>query len=398
MNTEDLYQPIGHYSILLKKYFEGTLSMSERRELARWLWEDRRNRLLFMQIKCSFSLKSYYEIHRKIDPEKEYELLSKRCPELREKKIRPGKMWYWAAAVAVLVVGTSLWFKYGRIREIPELESRTEEKVFAVLKTSSGKIFHLSGQPAGMDRELSTGLHLGDSIKELICEDLPARDSNAVHELVIPRGGEYKLILSDGTKVWLNSESMIRFPAVFKEHEREIDLWGEAYLEVSPDAARPFRIKADKGRVEVLGTSFGLTVYPAAQEWSVVLAEGSVKATYGQQSLLLKPGKKASLQGHTLKEQTCDTEKELAWVNGLFVFRHDRLEEVVQKLSRWYDVVFTFEHEAIRDYVFTGQVSRDLGIDQILGLIERINVVKFEKREGYILIKEKSRQTNCGNS
>lgn len=391
MSTEDLYKRIGYYSTLLEKYFEGALSASERRELARWLWEDRRNRLLFKQIKSPFSLKSYYDIHRKIDPGKEYELLSKRCPELREKRIRAGKAWYWAAAAVVLVLGTGLWFKYGSIRGISEAESQVEGKVFAVLKTSSGKVFHLSGHTVGEDRELSTGLHLRDSVKELICEDLPARDSGAVHELMIPRGGEYKLILSDGTKVWLNSESVIRFPAVFPEHEREITLLGEAYLEVSPDTGRPFCIKADKGRVEVLGTSFGMTVYPAAQEWSVVLARGSVKAIYGQQSLLLKPGKKASLQGHQLKEQTCDTEKELAWVDGLFVFRHDRLEDVVQKLSRWYDIDFAFEQEALKDYVFTGQVSRDLGIDQILGLIERMNVIKFEKKDGYVSIKEKSR-------
>lgn len=391
MTTEDLYKQIGYYSTLLEKYFEGTLSASERRELARWLWEDRRNRLLFQQIKYPFSLKSYDDIHRKIDPEKEYELLSERCPELREKRIRPGKAWYWAAAAVVLVLGAGLWFKYGSARGISEVEGQVEGKVFAVLKTSSGKVFHLSGHAAGEDRELSTGLHLRDSMKELICEDVLCRDSVAVHELIIPRGGEYKLILSDGTKVWLNSESVIRFPAVFPEHEREITLLGEAYLEVSPDTGRPFRIKADKGRVEVLGTSFGMTVYPAAQEWSVVLVGGSVKAIYEQQSLLLKPGMKASLVEHRLLERACDTEKELAWVDGLFVFRHDRLEDVVQKLSRWYDIDFAFEQEALKDYVFTGQVSRDLGIDQILGLIERMNVIKFEKKDGYVSIKEKSR-------
>lgn len=393
MHTENLNHQIEYYSSLLRKYFDGSLSGAERSELAQWLRKDRRNRLLYRRIKSAHSLKAYYDIRNSIDPEKEYKLLVERYPEIREKRLMFSGYLRWVAALLLLALGTTTWYKYGNIRQVSEVKTMVqEEKVIAVLKTSDGEIVRLHGNNALAGQEPIAGMQIRDSLKELICEQIPLTDSFAMHTLVIPRGGEYKLILADGTKVWLNSESEIRFPGVFKENKREITLIGEAYLEVTHDAKRPFRVKAGGGIIEVLGTSFGISIYPEEQKWTTVLVNGSVKVKYGQNSLLLKPGREAFLKNGTLFEQQCDTDKELAWVNGLFIFEHDRLEEVVKKLSRWYNIEFRFDNERLRDYVFTGQVSRDKGIDRILDLIGRMNVVTFEKKGNYILIKEKARE------
>lgn len=393
MHTENLNHQIEYYSSLLRKYFDGSLSGAERSELAQWLRKDRRNRLLYRRIKSAHSLKAYYDIRNSIDPEKEYKLLVERYPEIREKRLMFSGYLRWVAALLLLALGTTTWYKYGNIRQVSEVKTMVqEEKVIAVLKTSDGEIVRLHGNNALAGQEPIAGMQIRDSLKELICEQIPLTDSFAMHTLVIPRGGEYKLILADGTKVWLNSESEIRFPGVFKENKREITLIGEAYLEVTHDAKRPFRVKAGGGLIEVLGTSFGISIYPEEQKWTTVLVNGSVKVKYGQNSLLLKPGREAFLKNGTLFEQQCDTDKELAWVNGLFIFEHDRLEEVVKKLSRWYNIEFRFDNERLRDYVFTGQVSRDKGIDRILDLIGRMNVVTFEKKGNYILIKEKARE------
>lgn len=393
MHTENLNHQIEYYSSLLRKYFDGSLSGAERSELAQWLRKDRRNRLLYRRIKSAHSLKAYYDIRNSIDPEKEYKLLVERYPEIREKRLMFSGYLRWVAALLLLALGTTTWYKYGNIRQVSEVKTMVqEEKVIAVLKTSDGEIVRLHGNNALAGQEPIAGMQIRDSLKELICEQIPLTDSFAMHTLVIPRGGEYKLILADGTKVWLNSESEIRFPGVFKENKREITLIGEAYLEVTHDAKRPFRVKAGGGIIEVLGTSFGISIYPEEQKWTTVLVNGSVKVKYGQNSLLLKPGREAFLKNGTLFEQQCDTDKELAWVNGLFIFEHDRLEEVVKKLSRWYNIEFRFDNERLRDYVFTGQVSRDKGIGRILDLIGRMNVVTFEKKGNYILIKEKARE------
>lgn len=391
MHMDDSNQQIRHYSLLLKKRFDGTLTSDERRELACWLWEERHNRELYRHMKSAYSLKSYYEAWEKIDPAKEYKLLTARRPELRERRWRLAGTLRWAAAVLVLLLGGTLWFHNGNIGKNSDVTVLPQDdKVIAVLKTSEGTVFRLKGDNTAVGAEQVAGLQIRDSLKELICEQIPVTDSLAMHELAIPRGGEYKLILSDGTKVWLNSESAIRFPAVFAGNHREITLYGEAYLEVSHDAARPFRVKAGEGMIEVLGTSFGMYVYPEEHRWSTMLVNGSVKVRYGQNSLLLEPGKEAVVQDGKLIKQVCDTDKELAWVKGLFIFEHDRLEEVVKKLSRWYDVEFGFEDKKLKDYVFTGRVSRDLGVDNILDMMERMNVVSFEKTNGYVLIKEKA--------
>lgn len=393
MHTENLNHQIEYYSSLLRKYFDGSLSGAERSELAQWLRKDRRNRLLYRRIKSAHSLKAYYDIRNSIDPEKEYKLLVERYPEIREKRLMFSGYLRWVAALLLLALGTTTWYKYGNIRQVSEVKTMVqEEKVIAVLKTSDGEIVRLHGNNALAGQEPIAGMQIRDSLKELICEQIPLTDSFAMHTLVIPRGGEYKLILADGTKVWLNSESEIRFPGVFKENKREITLIGEAYLEVTHDAKRPFRVEAGGGIIEVLGTSFGISIYPEEQKWTTVLVNGSVKVKYGQNSLLLKPGREAFLKNGKLFEQQCDTDKELAWVNGLFIFEHDRLEEVVKKLSRWYNIEFRFDNERLRDYVFTGQVSRDKGIGRILDLIGRMNVVTFEKKGNYILIKEKARE------
>lgn len=393
MHTENLNHQIEYYSSLLRKYFDESLSGAERSELAQWLRKDRRNRLLYRRIKSAHSLKAYYDLRNSIDPEKEYKLLVERYPEIREKRLMFSGHLRWVAALLLLALGTATWYKYGNIRQVSEVKTLAQdEKVIAVLKTSDGEIVRLHGNNALAGQEPIAGMQIRDSLKELICEQIPLTDSFAMHTLVIPRGGEYKLILADGTKVWLNSESEIRFPGVFKENKREITLIGEAYLEVTHDAKRPFRVKAGGGIIEVLGTSFGISIYPEEQKWTTVLVNGSVKVKYGQNSLLLKPGREAFLKNGTLFEQQCDTDKELAWVNGLFIFEHDRLEEVVKKLSRWYNIEFRFDNERLRDYVFTGQVSRDKGIDRILDLIGRMNVVTFEKKGNYILIKEKARE------
>lgn len=393
MHTGNLNHQIEYYSSLLRKYFDGSLSGAERSELAQWLRKDRRNRLLYRRIKSAHSLKAYYDIRNSIDPEKEYKLLVERYPEIREKRLMFSGYLRWVAALLLLALGTTTWYKYGNIPQVSEVKTLAqEEKVIAVLKTSDGEIVRLHGNNALAGQEPIAGMQIRDSLKELICEQIPLTDSFAMHTLVIPRGGEYKLILADGTKVWLNSESEIRFPGVFKENKREITLIGEAYLEVTHDAKRPFRVKAGGGVIEVLGTCFGISIYPEEQKWTTVLVNGSVKVKYGQNSLLLKPGREAFLKNGKLFEQQCDTDKELAWVNGLFVFEHDRLEEVVKKLSRWYNIEFRFDNERLRNYIFTGQVSRDRGIDRILDLIGRMNVVTFEKKGNYILIKEKARE------
>ena len=390
MDKEDLYDSIGEYSALLKKYFDGRLSAEERRRLARWLWSDRKNRFLLDRLRSASRLKSYYHTFQSIDPEEEYKQLTARCSGTQGRGTHFILYRRWVAAVVLVVVGTATWFLLRTTDTKGFQQSLTDGKYMAVLKTSDGGVFRL-GELNGQQPDLQQkGLQLRDSMKELICAATAKSDSLIYHRLEIPPGGEYKLILADGTKVWLNSQSMIRFPLSFGKQCREIEISGEVYLEVHKESNRPFRIKAGAGKVEVLGTSFGMNVYPDEQTWTTTLVEGSIRVDIGNQDLILKPGEMAYVEDGRLNQKEVDTDKELAWTRGEFVFEHDALEDVVKKLSRWYAVEFRFAQEELKQYVFTGQVSRDMGVDQILDLIERMNVVSFEKKGNYFFIKEKA--------
>jgi len=390
MDNDDLYQDIEEYSDLLRKYLEGRLSETERHRFAEWMWQNRKNRELVQHIKSGHTLRKIYVQREQIDPEKEYRLLVTRYPQLGKQTRRSLPVWRWSAAVILLLFGVATWYWQGDQNTPAGEVISSPEKIIAVLRTSYGEEFHLDGRGTEIASVQSEGLQVRDSLKELVCQQLLSSDSTAIHELEIPRGGEYKLVLCDGTKVWLNSESAIRFPGQFAKTSREIELRGEAYLEVARDEHRPFRIKAGKGMVEVLGTTFVMNIYPQNQQWSTTLVSGRVRVSFGEQNLTLSPGQQALIKDGELTQQKVDPEKELAWVSGYFMFQHDSLEEVVMRLSRWYNVEFKYEHEELKKGVFTGKVSRDRGIDHILSLMERMNVVQFEKKENYILIKEKA--------
>lgn len=391
MKNDDICQDIEIYSVLIQKRLEGTLSELERCQLAEWLWRDRKNRSYFKRLLTERNLKSYYLQRRQIDPIEEYKLLTVRCPEIGYRRLQRQMAWRCCAAIALLLLCVGTWQMYAPRKGTEVERIPGGDKTMAVLTTSQGKVFCLDGQGVRDSLICCGGVQFDNRSKELVCRQSDVIDPSAVHELDIPRGGEYKLVLPDGTKVWLNSESSIRFPGNFAAESREISLTGEVYLEVAREENRPFRIKAGGGTVEVLGTSFAMNVYPDDDQWSTTLIRGSIKASWGQQDLLLQPGRQAFLKAGKLEEQEVDCDRELAWLRGLFVFRHDRLEEVIRRISRWYDVDFIFEDVKLKDYVFTGQVSRDIGIENILDLMERMNVVSFEKKEDYILVKEKAR-------
>lgn len=385
MNCKDVHDEIDRYGALLRKYLDGELTGDERRQLGEWLWADRSNRELLKRLRSVDSLRERHEMRQQVDAGHEFRLLSRRYPRLKRRKI--SRLWRYAVAVSVLlaVAGGNVWLNKMRVPGKEIMVPVAPGKAHALLTTADGKVM-----PIGLDEGVKgvSGFRVQDSVKRLICEKSDTRHATIrYHRLDVPRGGEFNVLLADGTRVRLNSESYIRFPESFGDSVRSVEVGGEVYLEVARDAARPFIVDAGKMKTRVLGTRFGVRVYPGEDEWTTTLAEGSVRVDLERCSLILKPGQQARARGGQLEKLEVDVDKELAWVRGLFVFEHDRLIRVTERLSRWYDVVFRFDDASLKSYQFTGTVSRDMGIDKILDLIERMNVVKFEKKDSYIVIK-----------
>ena len=198
--------------------------------------------------------------------------------------------------------------------------------------------------------------------------------------LTTPRGGQYQLILPDGSKVWLNAASSLKYPATFTGKERTVELKGEAYFEVAKNADMPFRVSVDNGKgegpmqVEVLGTQFNVKAYADEPAINTTLLDGAVRVHRNGQAAMIRPGEQAKLNGAgMLKVETADTEEAVAWKNGLFRFDEATIEDVMRQLSRWYDVEVVYVNEAPKD-LFRGEIYRNVNVSKVLKVLEASGV------------------------
>lgn len=189
------------------------------------------------------------------------------------------------------------------------------------------------------------------------------------------KGNEYQLILSDGSKVWLNAASSIHFPAYFSGNERKVAITGEAYFEVVHDRSRPFKVEfsnatGEKGQVEVLGTHFDINAYPDEKDIKTTLLEGSVKISKSNKIQMLSPGEQAIIRSDeiTLKKDV-DVAQITAWKDGYFLFNNTDIQTIMRQVARWYDVDVNFEGKIPSDG-FTGKISRNVPLSKILKVLE----------------------------
>lgn len=197
--------------------------------------------------------------------------------------------------------------------------------------------------------------------------------------VIVPRGGEYNLVLSDGTRVRLNADSELRFPSPFTGDERKVYLKGEGYFEVQRDTVAPFRVVANDAIVEVLGTKFNISAYPESDKSFTTLVSGSVKvgACLGDKSVILKPDEQAILSHGEVLVKKVNAVDYVSWINGRFYFENMSLEEILVQLERWYDLQVFWTSEELKSYEFTGAVWRDNTIRQTLDMIEKTTDVRF---------------------
>ncbi len=213
---------------------------------------------------------------------------------------------------------------------------------------------------------------------------LPAADEKIFYNTIsTPRGGEYQITLSDGTKVWLNAASSIRFPTVFRGADRRVQITGEVYFEVAHNNAQPFKVSAAKSVIEVLGTHFNVNAYDDEVQVRASLLEGSVKVFAAddadqQQMKILKPGQQASMtkSGRIQVVKDMDTEEVMAWKNGLFVFKSTDLRSIMRQVARWYDVDIQYKGNV--GMQFTGQITRNNNVSKVLEMLELTEEVKFK--------------------
>ena len=214
-------------------------------------------------------------------------------------------------------------------------------------------------------------------------------EAGTYNTISTPNGGTYQVILPDGTKVWLNAASTLRFPTSFVSlKERKIELSGEAYFEVIKDAKHPFRVLTAKQEVQVLGTHFNISSYVDEPTVKTTLFEGSVKVNNlqktGAANVILKPGQQSIISEGEIRIAKADMDEVLAWKNGVFVFNDEPLESIMKKVSRWYDV--DVEYQGVdKNKLFGGSVSRFDNVSKVLRQLELTGGVHFKVEEGRII-------------
>jgi transmembrane sensor len=208
----------------------------------------------------------------------------------------------------------------------------------------------------------------------------------AMNTLIVPKGGQYEVVLPDGTRVWMNAASSLVFPVQFTGNKRTVTLKGEAYFEVAKNAKMPFTVQLDQMQVEVLGTHFNIMAYADEPAVRTTLLEGSVKLSAGGRQQLLKPGQEGvmnSTRGFIIKK--ANVEQAMAWKNGQFIFDNEDMGTISRRLSRWYDVSFT-DLRKDQTLTYTGAVSKYKYVSEVLKMLELTGTIHYKIADGQVTV------------
>lgn len=243
----------------------------------------------------------------------------------------------------------------------------------AVLTLASGKQINLSDAKNGyLANESNTRIDK-TADGQVSYQGKATTNETVYNKITTPRGGQYTLVLADGTTVTLNAASSLKYPTAFSGSSRTVELTGEAYFEVAHNAAKPFRVISNGQTVEVLGTHFNINSYEDDGLIKTTLLEGSVKVATKNNAMLLKPGQQSQIDmntsQHDIKIVDADVDEAVAWKNGLFEFKNATVKQVMYSAARWYDVNVTYDGK-IPDVKITGQISRKVNFSGLVNLLE----------------------------
>ena len=306
-------------------------------------------------------------------------------------RLRRLALWRWtaAAAVACVAVVCGVMWPDGGVQEaeMPLAAAVTDSivpgKATARLILANREEILLDTLSAGR-MALASGVVVckeGEGLAYEASREEDAPFKMEYNELVVPRGGEYDLVLEDGTRVWVNADTRLRYPVAFGQAERRVYLEGEAYFEVERDAARPFFVETGRQTVRVLGTSFNVSAYPDDAVNAAALLEGSVEVADKRtgEGHRLAPGEQAQLNTETgeMVVSRVDVQQLIAWKSGMFVFDGQTLEQIMAKLARWYNVSVFFRNAGAKELVFKGNLPRYTDFREVLEVLEKSSHVRF---------------------
>lgn len=359
---------------LLQKYKDRTATEAEKEELATWYRQRAERDAVFPEdehvVGESMRARLNYEITR---PQREHR-----------------RRWLAAASILLIIgVGVGLYLRPG----VAEQDDFAPGRHQAVLVLADGTNISLTeaatGQIASEQNIQITKSGEGQLIYTLT-SNINHTAATGYNTIETPKGGQYQVVLPDGSKVWLNAYSSLRLPLSFSEgNERRVELKGEAYFEVSHQPERPFIVMSGRHAVQVLGTHFNVKAYADDGDIKTSLLEGKVRVTAGASSVTLAPGQQSRLAAENLTVSDVDIREAVAWKDGYFRFDDERLEDIMRSVARWYDVDVVFENEALKEETFGAVTTRFANISTLLNIMEQTGDVQFRVAGRTIYISSK---------
>ena len=380
-------------AVLVGEYLADNLTEEERSLLEEWIALSERNRRWFQRVTDEKYRTWKGSNVRLVDVERGWQDLQSKRSKKAGKRLWVRWCRYAAILVLPLLVGIII-YRYTEEPQVEETTTITSGTSKARLILANGTSISLEQQQKRVVEE-ENGTRIDLQQQQVVYENAISDEYEELvyNELVIPRGGEYSLTLSDGTVVYMNADSKLRFPVKFDRNLRMVELEGEAYFKVQRNEKVPFIVKTSQISVQVLGTEFNVSAYAEDLVIQTTLVSGAVKvfSEDEKESVILRPGEQAEFSRitHEIQLETVDVSYVTAWKDGRLRFQEKPLFEIMKNVARWYDVEIIYEDEEVKYYPFGCNFNRMATIESLLQIFEATGTIETRVQGRKIWIKER---------
>lgn len=371
---------------IFRRAVSDELTEKDQKSLDDWLSADMSNRNYF---KKAIGFYSRTNENKEIDYRPAFAQFMR---ETKNKSTNYLRIFQVAASIILLLA--SGWLGYvvlttEQYQSLNEAQLITAKEGQVELVLSSGKSVLLAKQGEESIKEKLGEIKKKNGVVNYLSFHKTKQKILQYNTVKVPRGSDFKLVLSDSTVVWLNAESSITYPVRFAEEIRNVSITGEAYFDVAHDKTKPFVVDAGGTKIKVLGTEFNVNAYRNEDGIFTTLIEGSVAVANGfGATATIKPNEQARTNSTTISVKEVDVSKIIDWRKGLFDFEDEPLVDILDELARWYDFKIFFETEELKNYQFTGSIERYEDMNQLLKLFEMTKSVQFFLKDDALLVRK----------
>lgn len=372
---------------IIERKLEGVLSSDEEIRFREWVEASEKNEVYFHKLETFYKENGFVKEITGQDVDMSWGKFTEQLKEEKRRKRRTLRYWAISGVAACLLVGVLISTWMGRDNSVSSEETKTivAGGSKAVLWLSNGEKVELENNVDEL-KEASVRIVNSGSVLSYEKNQDTVLKGRVMNKVETPRGGEYGITLADGTRVYLGALSKIEYPVAFDGAKRVVKASGEVYFDVARDTAHPFVVEMTNLDVEVLGTSFNVRDYADEDYVEATLVSGKIKVNAGKESCILEPNYQAVLdkKNNTLETKEVDVSEFVDWKSGKLNVRNRRLEDILNRLSKWYDVYVFYVNEEAKDIRFYANIDRYSDMNELLDKFEKTGQVEFRVKGNVI--------------